>query len=687
MPVLSSRSGNLFADTRDAGLHWYLPALALAPDVDPAFVFAASQSGQQADGQPFNTATLSLRVLSTQPNDVVAFAAANPTARLRAIPLQGVNVTLSSSYKDGAGAVQRRTFAGAQQDQPDGSILLTFSTTILGDAVPALFQDLKLFGDAVLDLNATFETQATRWMVRPLPPAPRPHPGPPSPIGPDRRPPAPSALISVEPKPDPRVDPAVAVAAPARGAVLPAEPIVHRPIPIFPGTWVTYFAPQPWTQSLPLGLKYAISAYQLQYSIDLAGAPPAVLTSVAQLKSFNAAQSQFVELESMGDLSLTYPTIARAFVGSLSQEIVLIPQRYAIIRSESGVAATCYARVDPSSTQTGASMFEFVFTVAPDVSRLDVQAFQDAIQGHVAFKDYQVSFASALSSTPSTLTTSFANSALFSVGPAAHTFSITLPVRDAGSQAPAVADANLVIQRLYSDRGADLVGTLNLSIDPGMSGLISAALDLNFFNTVGTDDLVATIDSATSAIQVTNQSPLDVTIKACAILQNGVLTTLPAPVDIGAGATSTMAWPADLAPPSAPLFLADAQLKLSADVPASKLVSFVTIDVTSTQLFMAIDASQVDFTTVGSLSVVVVFPSVDQSQPTQFTLTNAAPVASAQINLPLQDAVFSLPASIAVTVSPIDPTAASFTFDLQNDFNSEPTLTLHQSDIDAAKSG
>ncbi len=47
LPMASTRSGNLFADRNNPNLHWYLPQFAPAADVDPAFVFAASQTSQQ----------------------------------------------------------------------------------------------------------------------------------------------------------------------------------------------------------------------------------------------------------------------------------------------------------------------------------------------------------------------------------------------------------------------------------------------------------------------------------------------------------------------------------------------------------------------------------------------------------------------------------------------------------------
>jgi hypothetical protein len=53
----------------------------------------------------------------------------------------------------------------------------------------------------------------------------------------------------------------------------------------------------------------------------------------------------------------------------------------------------------------------------------------------------------------------------------------------------------------------------------------------------------------------------------------------------------------------------------------------------------------------------------------------------------LQYAVYSLAASVQVTVTPTDPNARPWTFTLENDFNSEPTVSITAKDIAAAKPG
>src|SRR5664280_2642450 len=70
LPLANSGNGSLFLDRNNTNLHWYLPDFALADDIDPSFAFVASQKSQQANGQPFNVARLTLRICKLKPADV-----------------------------------------------------------------------------------------------------------------------------------------------------------------------------------------------------------------------------------------------------------------------------------------------------------------------------------------------------------------------------------------------------------------------------------------------------------------------------------------------------------------------------------------------------------------------------------------------------------------------------------------
>ena len=78
LPLAASHNGSLFTDRFDSNLHWYLPDFALVADVDPGFAFAVRQTGQQANGQPFLVARLSLRLNKRQPAQVAQVCAGKP---------------------------------------------------------------------------------------------------------------------------------------------------------------------------------------------------------------------------------------------------------------------------------------------------------------------------------------------------------------------------------------------------------------------------------------------------------------------------------------------------------------------------------------------------------------------------------------------------------------------------------
>src|SRR5205814_1663667 len=125
LPLVSSRTGNLFLDRNDATLHWYLPDFNLAADVDPGFAFTASRSGQDSNGNPFNKARLALRLRKFQPDDVVQFSQANPDAKLQEITLAEISAKLTTSFTDATGQQQQKTFAATIDDMGNGDFLLT----------------------------------------------------------------------------------------------------------------------------------------------------------------------------------------------------------------------------------------------------------------------------------------------------------------------------------------------------------------------------------------------------------------------------------------------------------------------------------------------------------------------------------------------------------------------------------
>ena len=695
LPVASTQNGKIFSDRNDPNLHWYLPDLALAPDVDPSFAFAASQTGQQANGQPFNVAQLTIGVLKSTPAQVTDFGQANPTAKMTEIPLENLAAVLTSSYKDQAGQDQVRSFtASSVNDMGNGTIVLGFTGSILGDSVLALYQDLTEFGKAAVTLNAVFQAWfQPRFHPIPLPPHPLPLPPhamliPAHPVisqigqGPVTSLFASSGsealqelILPIRPPFGPPIRPPFGP---------PVRPPIRPPFPPQPAPALVEVALQ-FTVVLPIGLKYEASGYQPRYTVSTAKVPSHIILSATDLSTFNQTQTQYAELKALGDINLKYPSLSRAYVGVMSRTLVLIPQRYSIVRGAAGCAASCTARVDTSPSSMSQCAFEFSFIVAPEVNQVDLARLQEEISGNADFNDYQLTFPDFLAATPpSTLLTSFASTVQFAAGPDPHSVALTVTIVDQGASVPAVADANIFILRLTSETGTDLIGSINFKLDDGYPDPVLATLDLNFQHTTGpSDELLAQFDQNADMIVVTNPTSLDLQMQEYALVQNGNISNFPGQVRIPAGASAQVPLPAnhtDLA------FLSVAQLLLPAVMdPAavSKFLNFQTVNIQDTQVFVGIDASGVDFKKVASLAIQVTFPTLPSISPWAFTLTGNLLSESTHIQIPIANALFSFPGTVNVTATWLDSTKATVAFALQNDFASTPVLVLKQSEIDS----
>ena len=707
LPLAATQNGNLFTDRNNANLYWYLPDFELAADTDPSFAFTASQSGQQANGQPFNKAEVTFGLNKLQPAQVTQFGQANPNATFSEIPLENLAAVLSSFYTDQNGQQQARTFnASSVQDSGGGAFLVTFDGSILGDSVVALYQDLTVFGKAVIGLTACFEA----WSQ----PAPPVFPGHFRAVMLAAAPQATVAEPAVAAAPQATVA-ELAVAAPPQAAV--AEPAASRPVamtsapmavaspqamrrvdPAFIYRPVPTPAPTPaqpapalvqvklpFSETLPLNLKYNFAGYQLRYTVSTATVASHVILSASDLSSFNQSQTQFAELKSLGDINSKYPTISCAYFGVMSRTIVLIPQRYSIVRRKTGCLATCTARVDTSPSSSSQCAFEFSFIIAPEVSGIELRKLQQDIAGDPDFSGYQITFADFTSSNPpSSLPSTFLTSVQFAAGADPHTFAVTATVQDGGPSTPAVVNANIFIVQLSAQSGTDLLASLSLKLDDGFPNPVLATIDLNFSHTAGTgNELLAQFDETANLIQVTNQSILDLQLQDYALIQNSTLTEFPGLVSITAGGTASLPLPANH---TGLQFVPVAQLLLPADMNAaavSKYLTFQTVNVQDTQYVVAVDASQVDFTKIASLAVVVTFPALTSIQPWQFSLTANLKADSTHIQVPLENAVFSLPGTVNITANYVDTTVNPVVFTLQNDFTSVPVLSLLESQIDS----
>lgn len=586
LPMLRSRTGSLFTDRNDAATRWYLKDFTLHQDVDPAFVFEASQQGQEEDGDPASIARIQVTVHTSQPVDAKEYSTANPAATLSEIPLGELTATLSSFYVDENGAPAQRDVLGTVKDLGNGDFLLTFAP-IVGQSVLGLYQDLTVFGKAQIKLAASFQAwapQGQRFYFRARAAAFARHDA--------------VALSREEAARRPLIMNRV-------GLVEDMEPAPRPPALVQ--------TRQVWEQVLPLELKYDADAYQLKYTVTTESIPARVIRDANDLRDFTRAGSEFRELKALGDISQRYPSLSRAYVGTLSRTIIVIPDRYAIVRNRTGCAAVCIALVDTSATNGSRCKFEFDFTVAPEVSRIEFLQLAQEVANHPDLRGYKLKFPDFLQANPpSRLQTIFKSDAQFAAGVDTHTFAITASIEDDGSQTPAVANANLFISQICSTSGVALTGTLNLKLDDGF--------------------------------------------------------TSPLPAD---HADLSLAVDAQLALPE--------RLKKT-DV--SRYLGFSTVDVAETAYVVAINAAGVNFGKLDSVTASITFSTLTQTAPTVLKLSQNIRADSAHIIIPLENAVFSLPGEVQLTVKFADASIPEVQFSVPNDFTAQPVLVLLQSDLD-----
>src|SRR6266568_1296917 len=669
LPLMSSQNGNLFVDRNDASLHWHLPEFTLADDIDSGFAFTASQSGQDGSGNPFNTARLTLRMQKSKPADVVRFSQENPGAQLKEIPLAEMSAILTSIFTGESGQAQQRTFPATIQDTGNGDFLLIFDGSILGPSVIGLYQDLTLFGKAVISLTASYQA----WSES-------------------------GALFLLARRRQEFVRPLIEESAPMNRHMLFARMAIptdeKRSVAslsaITPGVVTAQSSrtlvqtSQPWTKSLPLGLKYRQDGYQLKYTVSTATINDHVIRDAKDLKDFSLSQSEFAELKALGDVSQRYPTLSKLYIGVLSRTIVMIPKRYSIVRGRAGCAALCVALVDSSAAAGSKCKFEFDFTIAPEVSRIEVQRLALEISNREELKGYTLKLPDfQRQNPPSTLQTEFSSNVQFSAGQFPHTFALTVSIQDAGAQSPAVANANSFIMRLASSTGADLIGSLSLKLDDGFEAPVLTTIDLNFARTAGTDhEIDIELNEESAELKLTNQLPLDLQLSRYALIKEADITEFLSVLSLPANGSLSVPLPADH---SGLTLAADAQLILPEPMKKSDIMKFLdirTADVQETQYVIAVNGSGVNFDKVESLEVSITFSNLPNVAPRLLRLNKNVHADSTHIVIPLENAVFSLPGTVNLTVHFMDTGMSDLNFTVDNDFTSEPVLIILQTDID-----
>jgi hypothetical protein len=668
LPDAATQSGSVFHDRTSATLAWYLPAFGIAPDPDAAFAFAASQSGVDSSGNPFNRAVLTLGLTSHLADDAAAYQRANAGVTMRAIPLDGLAVTLTIVAADPVtGAPHPTTIPGTIAVAANGAISATFSA-LIGTAVIVAFENLKN-GGASLTISASYDVwhpPTTRPVLFPII---RPIGGggeaPPQ-GGPIRRLPMMEMARS-----------AMSIATPA-----PIVRPVPQPAPVvqIPGTESV----AAFTQTLAIGAGYGTPAYAAKFLVTDQSSSH-VIVGPADLTSFNAPQSEFAPFTALGNVAATYPSFQALYLGALSRTIVAVPARYGVARSSTGTAASCRAVLDSAAGSTSANTFEFSFLLAPVVSPIDLVQLAADVAKNAAVHDCTVTLPVQLDPRiAATLATAFQSAVTITPGAQPGTFAVTVALTDgAGATTPAVANANLLLDHFTASVEPFLTGSFGIKLDDAYATPIQVSAVLNLSVTGGSDEIAYVVDTTSGALTVRNLSPLDLTLTRYALASSSGTTPQPLALRLAAHSTATIV-PSGL--PAWADVLIDRTLALEAPFAKTDIARYLTFDLQDIQAVayeVGILAGGITFAARGiaQIQIAVTFADVPTITVPALTLTANDTAANTTVQLPLQYALTSLVGTLAFTVIAANGTSPNVTFTQTNDFIASPVFVLADASI------
>ncbi len=675
LPLESTQNGNLFTDRFNPQLSWYLPTYQLAPDIDASFAFGAGSQGIDSDGNPYYQATITLTLDKVEPPDVTAFRAANPAQQIQEIPLTGITVMLTTTANDPhSGQVQQSVYTAAIGADASGNLTLTFNS-LLGAQVLVAYSNLQ-GGGASLALAAQYQVWREVRVFHP----PIFHP----PIGIIDRPP-------IERPPIQR--PPIEIGRPpilAKLAVMPVRPIFPiRPIPTPPDpepnppqlTYVT--ATDNFSLSLPLGQKYAAPGYARSFTItDSDGTRPIV--SINDLKNFDTSQSEFSEFTGLGNVGSQFPSFSRLYIGALSRTIVAVPAAYGILRSKDGTAAQCEALLDSTAGGSGAAKFQFAFLLGPVVSPFDLLALQIALAANSQSQNCTLTLPQRLdTSQPMSLATPFQSSVSYTAGSQPGTFQLDAVISDGSVTGSAVANANLFLKELSTTVEPYLSGSFGIVLDDAYPHPVIASVVVNLNETAGSDEISYTVAADASSIQLVNPSPLDLEVSRYAIVSGNAAPPETLNQELPAQQSITLS---DKPASATVSLIVDRTLALEDPFTKQALqryVAFVTQDVQNVNFQIGVVASGVDFNAMGiaTIDIAITIPSLPSVSVPGSSLSALSLASNSVITLPIENAITTLPAVIAFTVSPVDSSQSTVQFTETNDFVDQPVYVLQPASI------
>ena len=682
LPVANTQTGNLFQDRFDSNLRWYTPSYVLAPDPDALFSFAASQSGVDASGNPFNKGRLTLALKKVVPDDISVFKAANPDVQLREIQVTGLSAYLTVTFKDSStGQDQQTSYCGVVTVQNEGDLQLTFDN-ILGVGVIILYENLVRAGGAEVSISGTYDVWRRIGRTK---------------IFLDRRLAMTDSLMAAE-RPPARMSAFKAALvlsspSPVIGQAVQPSMVFHAPTRSFPAeppdpTDNNQFQQGTSTIALraTLGTKYAANAYALKFTVG-DGSVTRPIINVNDLKNYNVKQSEFTELKTLGDISQRYPSLNRMYLGVLSKTIVVIPSCYAIVRSTHGAGARCEALLDSAASAVNKCKFQFTFLLAPDVSPIDLLQLSQEVTNHPDLHGYSLKLPDFLKEgTIPKLLTAFQSSCQYSGTSDLHTFALAVEIEDGGTDSPAVANANLLIKQLCSQNQPFLFATLSLKLDDYYPEAVQATAVLNFRETSGTDELTFSFDEGSQTVNFLNRSPFDLILSRYALCTPNGISIFSTNQTVTSNNSTSVPLPADHNGLSV---LVDRELAVEGAISKDeigKFLVFQTKDVQNTQYALGVNANSVRFDARGisQIDVQVSLSDLPDIAVPNFSLVNLRKVDGTTVLVPLQNAISGLHAALLFTIHHVDSQQRDAKFTLQHDFMDEPILILKDSDLDVA---
>jgi hypothetical protein len=200
----------------------------------------------------------------------------------------------------------------------------------------------------------------------------------------------------------------------------------------------------------------------------------------------------------------------------------------------------------------------------------------------------------------------------------------------------------------------------------------------------GAGGLSYTIDEPTQKIQLANNASFDFLLSRYALATDQSVQVIPLASTLKSGQTLPLLLPSEHA---AHLnVLIDYELAITGRLSPADLgryLQFQTQDVQNVQYTIGVNVANVNFSSRGVARIDVRISLMDLAQidVPVLSLNKLVKLASANIRLPIQNAINSLQATVLFTILYTDPQQPSSQFSLQCDFNDAPIYVLHDSDV------